>query len=203
MGAAADGGLDLARGTDLPAGVLLFPPTDDDRLYRVLPRCFCPKDNAVERDRRQGVPFLAWARAGAITLTQGNTIDYDFIKKAITDDGKKFDIRGIAADSWNLEFLRQRLAVEGVEMVEFVQGFRSYTDPTKELLENLLPGCKIAHGGHVVFRWMASNLMVIEDPAGNKKPDKKKSADAIDGFSALIMALGRYMVSKDDTGSVY
>ena len=52
------------------------------------------------------------------------------------------------------------------------------------------------------MRWMASNVSVRMDPAGNMKPDKKKSTERIDGIVAAIMALGRAMV-REDEGSVY
>ena len=202
IGRACFAGLDLASRNDIAAWVLLFPPTDDDPKYRILPRFYCPKDNAVEREKRHGVPYLTWEREGAIVLTPGNVIQYDRIQADIMADGEKFDIRSIGADRWNLEFLRQRLEVEGVDIVGFGQGFVSMSEPTKELIEKLLPAGEIAHGGHPVLRWMANNLMVSEDPAGNKKPDKQKSGDKIDGITALVMALGRMMVTEAD-GSAY
>ena len=198
-------GLDLASRSDIAAWVLLFPPTDDDPKYRVLPRFFMPHDNAVIRERKDGVPYLTWQRDGHINLTPGNVIDYDFIKQQILDDGETFNIVSIAADRWNLEYLRQKVAAEGIEMFGFGQGFVSMSEPTKELIEKLLPEGSLAHGGHPVLRWMANNLTVSEDPAGNWKPDKKKSSEKIDGLVALIMALGRSMVGGDDDGggSVY
>jgi phage terminase large subunit-like protein len=38
---------------------------------------------------------------------------------------------------------------------------------------------------------MAGNLVATMDSAGNKKPDKAKSTEKIDGMVALIMALDR------------
>ena len=89
-------------------------------------------------------------------------------------------------------------------MVGVGQGFVSRSEQTKELIEKLWPEGVLAHAGNPVLRWMASNLTGSEDPAGNKKPDKKKSSDKIDGIVALVMALGRHMVSGNDAGgSVY
>lgn len=50
---------------------------------------------------------------------------------------------------------------------------------------------RLYHGGNPVLRWMADNVAVKQDPAGNFKPDKSKSTERIDGMVALIMALGR------------
>jgi phage terminase large subunit-like protein len=75
-------------------------------------------------------------------------------------------------------------------MVEFRQGFRSMAAPTREL-EKLIVSKKLAHGGNPVTRWMAANVAVAQDPAGNLKPAKDKSAERIDGIVALIMGVGR------------
>ena len=61
---------------------------------------------------------------------------------------------------------------------------------------------KLRHGDHPVLRWMASNVAVQQDPAGNLKPAKNKSPERIDGIVALVMAIGRMMVA-DEGGSAY
>jgi len=50
---------------------------------------------------------------------------------------------------------------------------------------------RLRHGGNPVLRWMANNMVVGQDPAGNLKPDKGKSMEKIDGMVALVMALDR------------
>jgi phage terminase large subunit-like protein len=52
-------------------------------------------------------------------------------------------------------------------------------------------------GGHPILRWMADNVAVRQDPAGNLKPDKSKSSERIDGIVALAMALGRAIVQPE------
>jgi phage terminase large subunit-like protein len=81
-------------------------------------------------------------------------------------------------------------------MVEFRQGFRSMAAPTREL-EKLIVSRKLAHGGNPVTRWMAANIAVAQDPAGNLKPAKDKSTERIDGIVATIMAIGRAMVAQE------
>ena len=73
--------------------------------------------------------------------------------------------------------------------------------PTEEL-RKLLVSRQLAHGGNKVLRWMASNVSVKKDPAGNQKPDKSKSSEKIDGIVALIMGLGRAIVQPSHV-SVY
>ena len=90
-------------------------------------------------------------------------------------------------------------------MVEFRQGFRSMAAPTKEL-ERLLLKEALLHGGNPVLRWMASNVAVRLDPAGNMKIDKEKSQEKVDGIVALVMAIGRATAFLNEPGqgpSVY
>ena len=60
--------------------------------------------------------------------------------------------------------------------------------PTKEFERRLLAG-ELNHAGNPVLRWMANNVTVRTDPAGNLKPDKQTSADRIDGIVAAILGL--------------
>jgi phage terminase large subunit-like protein len=62
--------------------------------------------------------------------------------------------------------------------------------PTKKLEEIILAG-KLAHGRNEVLRWMAGNVSIETDAAGNWKPSKQKSVERIDGIVALIMGLDR------------
>ena len=69
------------------------------------------------------------------------------------------------------------------------------TAPTKEW-EKLAVSGKLRHGGNPVLSWMASNVAVETDAAGNLKPSKKKSTERIDGIVAGVIALGRSMLHQ-------
>jgi phage terminase large subunit-like protein len=91
---------------------------------------------------------------------------------------------------------------DGFNMVQFRQGMLSMNEPSKEL-ERLVVSGGLAHGGHPVLRWMASNVTAHTDAAGNIKPDKQKSAEKIDGVVGLIIAIGLSMLGKPPEQSVY
>ena len=86
-------------------------------------------------------------------------------------------------------------------MSPFGQGVASLSAPTKEL-EKLVLGKQLNHGGNKVLRWMASNVAIKNDPAGNIKFDKSKATEKIDGMVSLVMALGSYM-NDDSDDSAY
>lgn len=194
------GGLDLASSSDVAAFVMVFP-LDDDR-YAVLPRFWIPRENMIERARRDRVPYDAWVRDGHMQATDGDVIDFGVICRDIEALGQRFDIREIAFDRWGAVQVSQTLSGAGFEMVQFGQGFASMAAPTKELLRLVLSR-SLAHGGQPVLRWMADNMTVQQDPAGNVKPDKKKSREKIDGIVALIMGLDRATRHGNGGRSVY
>ena len=139
------------------------------------------------------MPYLTWARQGLIEMTPGNVVDYDVIRRRINELSTRFRIAEIAIDRWNATHLATQLSGDGFEMIAFGQGYRDMTAPTKEMEKLVLCG-KLRHGGHPVLRWMAGNVAVEMDAAGNLKPSKKKSVERIDGIVATIMALGRLML---------
>lgn len=185
--------LDLASRQDIAAWVLLFKM--DDGSYKALPRFFVPEDAVRERSHRDHVDYDTWARQGLIIATEGDEIDYAAIKLQILEDAAKFRIREVAYDPWNATQIVQELQAEGLVVVPFRQGFGSMASPTKELI-TLVRAKKFHHGGNPVLRWMADNMSVRQDPAGNMKPDKEKSTEKIDGLVACVMALGRWIVGE-------
>ena len=58
------GGLDLSSTTDITAFVLVFPPTDEDDKYYVLPYFWIPEENMDLRVKRDHVPYDIWERQG-------------------------------------------------------------------------------------------------------------------------------------------
>lgn len=195
-------GLDLSSTGDITALVLLFPPRDEDEKYVLLPYFWIPEETIPRRVKANSVPYDIWEKQGYIMSTEGNVIHYDFIEKFIMDLSEKYHILEIAVDRWNATHVIQNLEDNGLTMVPFGQGFASMSAPTKEFYRLLMEG-KIIHGGHPVMRWMAGNVVVDTDPAGNIKVTKAKSKEKIDGIVAAIMALDRAVRHEGESGSVY
>lgn len=185
------GGLDLSSVSDLSALVLDFVREDGAHIW--LPYFWMPKDNVELRVKRDRVPYDQWIRQGLIKATEGNVVDYRVIRADMNAIAERFHIREVAFDRWNSQSLVTDLQDDGFTMVAFGQGFASMSAPTKEL-EKLILGKKLVHSGHPVLRWMLSNVAVVQDPAGNMKPDKAKSGEKIDGIVAGVMGLARNIV---------
>jgi len=187
-------GLDLSATTDLTALNLIF---HDGDTYFTIPRFWIPGDRARDKERLDRVPYSTWARQGYIKLTEGNVIDYAYVREELRQLREQYDIREIAFDRWGATKLVQDLQEDGFTMVPFGQGFASMSAPTKELM-NIVLSQKLRHGGHPVLRWNADSMTVAQDPAGNLKPDKAKATQRIDGIVALIMALDRATRHEND-----
>ncbi|NMK38094.1 terminase [Megasphaera elsdenii] len=196
------GGLDLSSTSDITALVLAFPPRRDDEKYVLLPFFWLPEDTLELRCRRDHVLYDVWQKQGFIQTTEGNVIHYGFIEKFIEHLGETYNIREIAYDRWNATQMVQNLEDMGFTMVPFGQGFKDMSPPSKELFKLLMEG-NIIHGGNPVLKWMAGNVVMRQDPAGNIKPDKEKSVEKIDGIVASIMALDRCIRNGTGGGSVY
>ena len=187
-------GLDLATVNDIAAFVLVFP--DSDGTLDVICKFWVPEDRIYERSIRDRVPYDMWVEQGFLTTTPGNVIDHDVIIRDIIALSKQYRFQEIGFDRWGSDHVVKKLTDWGLEVIEVGQGFASMSEPTKQL-ERLVLGHKIAQGANPVLKWMASNVVIEEDAAGNKKPNKKKSADKIDGVVALIMAIERVMSNAD------
>ncbi|MBT8198948.1 MAG: terminase large subunit [Acidimicrobiia bacterium] len=192
-------GVDLAATSDVAAAVAYFPM--DDGRDQVLAWFWVPKDEAEKREKRDKVPYVTWSRQGLLKMTPGNVIDYDVIRADIGDLAEKYKVERIGLDPWNSQQLETQLVGDGFDVVKFRQGFGSLSGPSKEF-EKRVKGRRLRHGGNPILRWMASNVVVDMDAAGNIKPNKKKSSEKIDGIVSLVMAIGLQMASTS-RDSVY
>ena len=204
-GRVAFGGLDLASVSDLTALSWIFP--DERGGYDALWRFWVPEESLPALDAATARSASGWVREGWLTLTPGDVTDYDFIKVQILKDLATFDVRAVGFDRWNSSQLVIDLEAEDAPMVKVGQGVQSLSAPLKELDRLVRAGTSakplMRHGGNPVARWMADNLRIYTDAAGNIKPDKKKSMDKIDGISALTTALAVAMTTEAPPVSAY
>lgn len=186
-------GIDLSSTTDISALVLVFPL--DDGSFAALARFYVPGHELRQRATKDRIDYPALVRSGHLVATEGDIIDYDRVRADVNELGTRYRIREIAIDRWNATQLTTQLDGDGFTMVPFGQGFASMAAPTKALQE-ILVARRLRHGGQPLLRWMAGNVAVRQDPAGNLKPDKAKSTGRIDGIVALIMGLGRAQLHR-------
>lgn len=196
-------GLDLGRVRDFSALVLVFPAEKEGEKIKVVPYFWIPEQSVTDRLLEGQTDFAVWVEEGWIKTTPGNSTDFRFIEHDILEIAETFELQELAYDRWATGELINNLEEEGLELLPHGQGYASMSGPTDEV-ERLLLAEELQHAGHPVLRWMAENVVVREDPAGNKKPDKEQSGDKIDGIVGMIMGLSSWYQNPDtEKPSVY
>ena len=113
---------------------------------------------------------------------------------------KRFRVESVAYDPWGSTQLAQRLAGQGVPMVEFRTSTANFSEPTKELDAATRAG-RIRHDGNGPLAWCIGNVVGHFDARSNVFPRKARPENKIDAAVALIMAIARCMT--DPGPSVY
>jgi len=184
-------GLDLSRKIDLTACVLVFPPTEADEYWRILPHFWVPLERIPARSKEDRVPYDVWHSGAFLTATPGWNVDYSFILDYIVKAARRFDIQALGYDSYNASNFIENLLDQGFSeewAVEVRQGYVSLSEPMKEI-ESLVASNGLRHDDNPVMTWCASNCVARLDANENVAPDKKKSRERIDGVSALVTAM--------------
>ncbi len=207
-------GLDMAQKIDLAAFVVAFRrrlaapitvPTGDQAVepsavprslnYSValVPFFWIPEATMFEREREDRVPYSQWMASGLLTVTEGDTIDYDRIFRDITEKivprFPKLKGGEIGFDPAFATDIAQKLAAAGLTMIEVLQNYKHLSEPCY-LFEGLLKAKRIEHDGHRVLRSHVANVAVKRDDAGRIRPVKpRQSRKRIDGVVASLMGL--------------
>jgi len=180
------GGLDLASTNDMTALRLVWRI---DGIWYTWGTYWVPEDAVAHRTTRGTTSYAAWVEAGHIIQTEGNVTDYERVEKDIADILSRFKVRKLAFDKWNAHDLVSRLLKRNAPLVEFNQSAEMY-HPAMQELERAYTSGKFCHGDNPVLNWNAANLVARTNVNMNMAPDKKKSADKIDGMSALLEGMG-------------
>jgi phage terminase large subunit-like protein len=189
-------GMDLSSTTDLTALCYVFPPQAKQLEWRVFWDVFIPSESMKERIRKDKVPYDLWEKAGWLTVTPGDVVDYTKIEERILDVKKFHTIKEICADRAFATMLIQRLENVDLVCVDIPQTFMSLTNPLNET-DRLLRASKITHENNPVARWAFGNASIAKN--GNEqiklvKEHKGRSVvrtRRIDPIAAWIDAMAR------------
>lgn len=217
-------GMDLSTTTDLSALAAIFPPQGDQPDWRVIWDPFIPEENMKERIAKDHVPYDAWQKAGWLTATPGNVIDYTEIFKRVMIWKDIYKVQEVDADRAFATMMLQMLEKEGLTVVDVPQTFAQLTDPlnqTEILLKgtppeagiktvsgNLLKG-QMTHEANLVARWCFGNTAIATNGQGFIKYVKEHKGKSvvrtkrIDTTAAWITGMARARFYKSNMNSVY
>jgi phage terminase large subunit-like protein len=199
------GGIDLSAVSDLSCWVTAFPDDDDPELIDLVMRTWCPEAKLFDKKNKYRDQYQAWVDTGWLDITEGNAIDYDFIRAEIVKDSEVFNLDSIGVDRLfqGYEFcmkLNEKLggSEKAPKVIACGMGYISMAGPCQEFERRLLKK-KLNHGGNPIFRFQADSVAVSIDPAGNMKPNKDKSQGKIDGIIGTLLCLDRLLRVKPKT----
>ncbi len=197
------GGLDLSLTRDLSALALLFPPASPGERWTALWRFWLPRQAVADEPLARRMRYEGFAEQAALTLTDGNVVDYERIEAEIRADAEAYQVQWLGVDPYNASQLAIALRDKhGLPVEWFRQGFLSMSPAAKQF-ERMVLAEELEHGNHPVATWMARNASVERDAAGNIKPTKAKAADKIDGIVAAVIAVGGATTKPANAASVY
>lgn len=192
-------GIDLGQTSDLSciAGVWM----DGESMY-VKVWSYAPEEGAMARARRDGVPYLDWSRAGWLTLTPGDTTDYNYIVGQVLEISKRHKVRMIGFDPYNAQNIGNDLDSKGLKVVRVPQSYLNLSTPTR-MWERAVVGHTLKHDRNPVLSWAMSNVTVEQDFAGNSRPSKRRSVERIDPVVASIVAISASLHDEKMAASPY
>ncbi len=115
--------------------------------------------------------------------------DYNAILADLTSLSERYQIAELGYVRLNATQFVQA-ASELTTIVPIGQTYPGLSAATKDWLARITAG-RVRHGGQPVLRWMAANLVVDQNPAGDIKPSNDRSSERISGQTAAILALAR------------
>ena len=198
-------GIDLSKRIDLTAAGIILPIDVDSTVkYVVRAHGFIPEDTVALHEKTDKVPYRAWAKAGYLTITPGDVVDYRFIESWIheTTDDLGVNVKELCYDPYNATHFAQDFDAQGITTVEVRQGMRTLSEPTKAFREEAYRG-NILHEPNPLLDWAISNAVTKRDHNENIILDKEKSTNRIDPIAAVINAFSRARVTAEEDMSDY
>lgn len=180
-------GIDLSSKIDLTAVVAAFPPEQPGERWRLLPWCLTPAETLEDRAHRDRAPYLEWVQQKFLYTNPGNRIDQALVRERVAELRSRYDVQGIAIDPWNAGNLQHELEGDGCKVIAVDQTMKQMSQPSKEWEADVLDGL-IDAGGHPLFAWCISNVVVDRDGKDNIFPIKKRSRGRIDPVIAALLA---------------
>ena len=182
-------GMDLAEKRDFAALALVFKRSE--RFY-LFTRLYL---NELAISESGNAHLQGWARAGYVTVTDGNATDFDVIADDLRNFCKQFQVEEIPYDPAMSRYFATKLSEEGLPLVEIRQAPLFFTQPLIQV-ENMVLERKLEHDANPVMTWMMSNVVVrVSKITGLKHPTKEREENKIDGPVASLLALGRSMIN--------
>lgn len=199
-GAAVLGAVDLSATTDLTSAKCLIMRAGDKTKY-VLSHYWIPESKLENSDdRNAGARYKEWAKAGILTIDEGNEINLSGVADWYYELFKKYKFKPykIGYDQRYAKTFLDRCEEYGFETEMLAQG-RALSSAMK-LTEADLKSRVLNFQSNEMDKWCLSNCCCAVDNVGNIQPVKipGQHAKRIDGALTFIMLEETYRRFKTD-----
>lgn len=194
------GAVDLAATTDLAnARILIMRPNDKTKY--VYTHYFIPESKLqASDDKEAGAQYVEWAKAGLMTIHDGNEIDISQIADWFYILFKEYGLKPykIGYDQRYAKTFIDRMEEYGFDTEMLSQG-RALSNAMK-LTEAELKSQNINYRNNDIDKWCLKNCACAVDDVGNIQPVKVKTqrSKRIDGAVTLIMCMEMYRRYRTD-----
>lgn len=196
-------GLDLGEISDFTAfAVLAEPLTPEDKW---LAKLWYWIPELTLRERKNVNIIMPWVDDGWITTTNGNATDYDAVQsdiEGLLDVG--VNIKKLFYDSSKAQNMPSKIDAEydGIEVASVSQSGSKMNAPIEGIMKFVFDEM-IEFGNDPVLSWMNSNVVVVKNYNDQKRFDKKKANDKMDGMVALAMAFMPVVDEQEEETEYY
>lgn len=192
--------VDLSATTDLSNIKILLRKPEDKKKY-VYGMYFIPESKLeASDDKAAGARYAEWAKAGYLTICEGNEIDITAVADYLFKVFKGYGIKTYKC-GYDQRFAKtfiERCGEYGIETEMLAQG-RALSNAMK-LTEADLKSRLIEYGGNPIDKWNLENCCIEVDNLGNVQPVKVRGnhSKRIDGAVTLIMLEEMYRRYRND-----
>lgn len=200
-GALCLGAVDLSETTDMTSAKILLMKKDDRTKY-IYQHYFIPESKLTDADdKAAGAKYKEWAKAGLLTICEGNDIDLTLVADWFFNLYKDFGIRLFVCGydvRFSKEFLKQ-MDMYGFDCEMVIQNKQTLSNAMK-LCEADLKAQFVNYNENAIDAWCLGNAAIDVDNLGNcqavkipGQPNKR-----IDGAVTLIILYEMYRRYRSD-----
>lgn len=185
------GGVDMSETTDMTSAKALVMRVGDKRKY-IIQHYWIPESKLTSADDRDaGAKYKEWAKAGILTICEGNDIDLSQVADWYYMLYKQYGLRLFKCGydvKFSKDFLK-RMDEYGFEC-ELVYQSKQVLSNAMKLVEADFKAQLINYNNNDIDKWCLGNAAVEVDNAGNCQAVKIKGQPAkrIDGAVTFIIA---------------
>lgn len=199
-GALVLGAVDLSATTDLTSAKIMIRRPNDKKKY-ILSHYWIPESKLTDsNDKAAGAKYEEWARAGLLTIHEGNEIDISRVAGWFYQLHKEYGFRPykVGYDQRYAKNFIDRCNEYGIETEMLLQG--RYLSNAMKLTEADLKARVINYQNNEMDKWCLSNCCCKVDNVGDIQPVKipMQNSKRIDGALTFIMLEETYRRFKNE-----